>query len=86
VGANEHGHVGGHLVVARPCRVELAADPPGQLGDSTLDRHVNVLVAVGVRERAVGQLLPDLVERTVKLVALGGGDDLPGRQHRGVRA
>jgi hypothetical protein len=66
--------------------VELPPHPPGQLGDPALNRHVDVLVAVGIREGPVGQLLPHLVERAVQLVALGVGDDGLGRQHRGVRA
>ena len=47
VGAHEQGHVGGHLVVARACGVQLAADRPGDLRQPALDRHVDVLVARG---------------------------------------
>ena len=44
VGAHEHRHVGGHLVVARAGGVELAAHRADDLGEPPLDRHVDVLV------------------------------------------
>ena len=50
--------------------MELPADPAGELGDAALDRHVDVLVAVGEREAALAELALDLVERGVQLVAL----------------
>ena len=59
---------------------------PAMLGDPALDRHVDVLVAVGEREAAVAELALDLVQRGVQLVALGRGDDPLRGQHRGVRA
>ena len=49
----------------------LPPDRPDDLGHPALDRHVDVLVAVGERERSVGELALDLVEPAVQLVALG---------------
>ena len=40
------------------------------LGHAPLDRHVDVLVPVGERERAVGELALDLIEASQQLVAL----------------
>ena len=64
--------------------MELAADRPGDLGEPALDRHVDVLVAGGERERAVAELALDLVEPAQQLVAILGGDDLARGQHRRV--
>ena len=50
VRAHEHRDIGRHLVIARPSGVQAAADPTDDLGDAPLDRHVDVLVAVGERE------------------------------------
>ena len=71
MGAREQGHVGGHLVVARAGRVQLAPHGSGQLGDPPLDGHVDVLIALGEREPGVAQLVADLVQRPMQLVALG---------------
>ena len=58
----EEGDVGGHLVVARPRGVELAADRAGDLGEPPLDRHVDVLVVGREGERPLGELALDRVE------------------------
>jgi hypothetical protein len=50
--AHEHGDVGRNLVVARARGVELAAHGPHELGQATLDRHVDVLVVRLRREAA----------------------------------
>jgi hypothetical protein len=84
--ADVHGHVRGDLVVARPGGVELAADRAGELGDAPLDRHVDVDVVGRERERALGELDLDLLERRVQRVAVLGGDDVLRGQHPGVRA
>ena len=44
------GQVGGDLVVAGAAGVDLAADPADDLGQATLDRHVDVLVGGLERE------------------------------------
>ena len=59
VRAREHRHVGGDLVVARARGVQLAADRPDDLGQPPLDRHVDVLVVLAERERAVVELRLD---------------------------
>jgi hypothetical protein len=51
--AREQRDVGGDLVVARACGVQLAADRPGDLGKAALDRHVDVFVVGREREAAV---------------------------------
>ena len=59
---------------------------PDDLRQPPLDRHVDVLVAVGDCERSVPELGLDLPEPGQQLIALGLGDDSARRQHRGVRA
>jgi hypothetical protein len=54
--ADVHGEVGRHLVVARPRRVQLAPQRADDLRQAALDGHVDVLVAVGKRERSLVQL------------------------------
>jgi len=61
VGPHEHRRIGGDLVVAGACGVELAADRPGDLGYPPLDRHVYVLVLLGEREAPVLELALDPV-------------------------
>ena len=46
--------IGGDLIVAAPCGVQLGAGGAGELGDSAFDRRVQVLVRVEERERVVG--------------------------------
>ena len=78
--------VGDDLVVAAPGRVE---PPPGvadELGQAALDGGVDVLVARGERERAVGELAGDPLQALVDGGGVGGGDDPPGAEHPGVRA
>ena len=83
---DEHRHVGRHLVVARARGVQLPAHGAGDLGHPPFDRHVDVLVVLGERERAVTELALHLIERVVKLVAVLLGDDPLRREHRGMRA
>ena len=83
---DEHRHVGGYLVVARARRVQAAAGARRHLGDPSLDRHVDVLVAVSERKGAVAQLAGHLIERAVQLVAVLGADDLALGEHRRVGA
>ena len=86
VRAREHGHVRGHLVVARAGGVELAADRPDDLRQAPLDRHVDVLVVVAERERAAVQLRRHAIEAAEQRVAVGAGDDPGGGEHGGVGA
>ena len=69
VGADEQGQVGGHLVVARAGRVELAAERADQLGQPPLDRHVDVLVVLAELEGALLELPADPVEPLGDLLA-----------------
>ena len=55
-------HVGRHLVVPRPSRVELAADRTDELRQAPLDRHVDVLVLRLERELAALELVRDATE------------------------
>jgi hypothetical protein len=84
--AREERHVGGDLVVARARRVQASADRTDELGQPTLDRHVDVLVAGREREPVLGQLASDRVEPREQHVAVGLGDDAAGRQHPRVGA
>jgi hypothetical protein len=85
MGANEHGDVGGHLVVARARGVQLPPHRAGDLGDAALDRHVDVLVVVAEGEAPLVELASDLVERREQLVAVAGLDDALLREHAHVR-
>ena len=85
VGVHEHRHVGRDLIVARARRVQPAADRTDDLGETPLDRHMDVLVVLGEREGAVAQLVADLLEAADQLVAVQLGDDLAFAEHRRVR-
>ena len=54
--------IGGDLIVAATCRVQLGAGGAGELGDPAFDRRVQILVRLEERERVVGQLGFDGVE------------------------
>ena len=84
VGANEHGDVGGDLVVARAGGVQATADGPDDLGQPPLDRHVDVLVGGIERKRAVGELGANLIESPAQLLAVRDGDDPLRGEHRRV--
>ena len=84
--AREQRHIGRHLVVARPRRVELAADGPGDLRQPPFDGHVDVLVVWRERERPVRKLALDSVEARQERVAIVVGDDPARREHRRVGA
>ena len=57
--AHVQRQVGGDLVVARAAGVQLAAERTDELGQAPLDRHVDVLVALGERERPPPKLAGD---------------------------
>ena len=63
--AREQRHVGRDLIVARPRRVQRAADGADELGQTPLDRHVDVLVIVRERERRRLQLDLDGFEASI---------------------
>ena len=65
--------------------MQLPPHCPYHLGQTALDGHVDVLVVRADRERAAPQLVGDLLQPAVQLVALGLGDDPHRGQHRGVR-
>ncbi len=69
--ARVHRQIGHHLVVARARRVQPPADRPDDLGQTPLDRHVDVLV-VGdrTRKRPSAQLARDRVEPGQQRVAI----------------
>ena len=83
--AHEQRDIGGHLVVARACRVELAAHRPGDLGKAPLDRHVDVLVVGMDLEAVVLDLLQHLRQASLDGLQIVGRDDLLARQHARVR-
>ena len=68
---HEHRNVGGDLVVARACGAP-AGPPPGPTisVNPPLDRHVDVLVAVRERERAVERLCAHLLQTALDVIAL----------------
>ena len=84
--AHEQRHVGRDLVVARPRRVELAADRPDELGQPALDRHVDVLVAAARTRRSPASSSAATASRPAQqLVGLGLLEDARLGQHRHVR-
>jgi hypothetical protein len=84
VGAHDHRHVRGHLVVPRAGGVELSADRTDDLGEPPLDRHVDVLVVVQ-HDEAVGlDLLANGLETTFDLLQVVVADDSAAREHAGV--
>ena len=74
--AHEHRHVGGHLVVARPGRVQARPGVADDLGEPALDRHVHVLVVGLDLEPVLVHLLPDLGEAALDLRQVVLADDL----------
>src|SRR5262249_20845006 len=58
----------------------------GDLGQTTLDRHVDVLVLSAEREAALVQLALDRSQAPEQQVAVLGGDDAPLREHLRVGA
>jgi hypothetical protein len=82
---NQQGQVGRHLIVPGARRVELAASRADQLGESPLDRHVDVLVLLAELERALVQLPPDPVESPRDLLELSVIEHTELGEHPGVR-
>ena len=78
--------VGDHLVVARAGGVQPAPDRPGDLGEASLDRHVDVLVVLGELEAALAQLAFHLLQAGKQRVAILGADDRAVGEHPRVRA
>jgi hypothetical protein len=76
--------VGGDLVVPAAAGVELRGGR-GQLGGAALHGGVDVLVGRQERERALGQLLLDLVQGGQHLDPLGVGEDADAGQPTHVR-
>ena len=85
VSAHEHGHVGGHLVVARAGGVQLAPHRPGDLGEPALDRHVHVLVARLDHEAVLVDLRAHGLQALLDPGQVLVRDDPAPRQHPGVR-
>ena len=85
VSADEHGHVGGHLVVARAGGVELAAHGADELGEAALDRHVDVLVVRVDLEAVVFDLRAHLPQAALELGEVLARDDVLTREHARVR-
>src|SRR5215210_1740521 len=85
VRAHEHRHVGGHLVVSRASRVELAAGRADDLGEPPLDRHVDVLVVL-LDDEGIGlDLLAHGLEPALDLLEVRLADDPAAREHARVR-
>jgi hypothetical protein len=82
---DEQRHVGGHLVVARPGRVQLAPDRADDLRQAPLDGHVDVLVVVAHLEAAVGDLGAHLIEAALQLGELVVVEDPGAGEHPRVR-
>ena len=80
--AHVEGDVGRHLVVSRASGVQLAAERSDDLGQASLDRHVDVLVVGLEWERAVLELLGDGRESTVDLIELVRVEDAGGMRER----
>ncbi len=83
--AHVEGDVGGHLVVSRASGVQLAAERSHELGQASLDRHVNVLVVGLERERAVLDLVGHGRESLVDLIELIRVEDAGGMESARVR-
>jgi hypothetical protein len=66
--------------------VESSADGTGELGEATLDRHVDVLVITTEREASAGQFGRDGVEAAEEFLAVRRDDDPAGREHPGMGA
>jgi hypothetical protein len=65
--------------------VELSANGSDDLGQASLDRCVDVLVAGSERENSAVELRRDRIEAATQLVGLRGGDDRATREHARVR-
>ena len=80
--------VEGHLVVARPTRVQLSGDITHELAKPTLDCGVNIFVGFLEGELPGSRLREDLIQAGLKLVGFVGGDDagLGKHHHMGDRA
>ncbi len=86
VGSHEHGHVRGHLVVARAGGVQLPPHRADDLREPALDRHVDVLVVGLDDEAALLELAPDGLEAALELRQLLVLDDPDAREHARVSA
>ena len=84
VGAHEHRHVGGHLVVARAGGVEPAARRAGDLRQAPLDRHVDVLVVIRDNEAVLLDLIAHGGEALLDLRQVLLLEDAGARQHARV--
>src|SRR5690606_6026549 len=73
------------LVVARACRVQPPGGRAGDLDQSRLDVHMDVLELRTETEGAGLDLLADLPQTGFDRRAVLGGDDAALRQHRRVR-
>jgi hypothetical protein len=78
--------VGDHLVVAAAGGVQAPAGVADELGQSPLDRCVDVLVGLAEGEVAAAQLVLDARETRGDGVGVVAGDDPLRRQHPGVGA
>jgi hypothetical protein len=85
MGAHQHRHIGGHLVVARAGGVELAAHGTDELGEPPLDGHVDVLVVVRHDEAVALDLLAHRLEPALDLLDVVVADDAAAREHARVR-
>ncbi len=65
--------------------MQLAAHRAGELRHPPLNRHVDVLVVLLVREALRAQLFLYLREAREQLITVAVGDDLPCGEHAGVR-
>ena len=59
-GPHPEAEIGGHLIVARACRMKTPGRRADQLGEARLDVEVDVLVGLAELERAGLDLGPDL--------------------------
>ena len=78
-------HVERDLVVAAAAGVQLGAAVTGDLGDAPFDRGVDVFVGRRERERTVGELLLDPIERGRDDAALLLAQQSDAREHLHVR-
>ena len=78
-------HIQRHLIVAAACRVQFFAHITQSGGQLLLHEHMNVLAGEINGQRARFQIVQNRLQTGDQRVGLGGGDDMPGTQHGGVR-
>ncbi len=84
--ARVHGEIRDDLVIARARGVQLPADRSGELGQASLDRHMDVLVVPLEWKTVLGELALDGVQALEQRVTVAFGNDSTRPEHARVRA